>query len=297
MKRRSPEGGDGLELLLDTVCNVFGGIMFIAILVALLTSARSSRLESRTDETDLQARNERHRLASEIASYERALRQLRKTRETVSSEEKERAAAVVERLRRAKAAAEKRLARAKKWLAEHERRERARRKRLDGEIARARKTVRELEKRLAKLEKARTTRARLPLERRTAKTQILVMLAGGRAYVLPIGPADERIKEAYGADDVRIDRKRAQRRFDIRPKDGGGFPLEPPLEERARFRTLLDAVNPGDHFFDLYVLPDSVEAYRTLRKAVVDRGFAYNVHPTDDLPLTLYRTADAGRVQ
>ena len=41
-RRRDSEGSDGLELLLDTICNVFGGIVFIAILVALLTSARNS---------------------------------------------------------------------------------------------------------------------------------------------------------------------------------------------------------------------------------------------------------------
>ena len=39
MRRRRPaeNPADSLELLLDTICNTFGGVLFIALLVALLT--------------------------------------------------------------------------------------------------------------------------------------------------------------------------------------------------------------------------------------------------------------------
>lgn len=42
-RRRNAEQSDSLELLLDTICNTFGGIVFMAILISLLTtdSARS----------------------------------------------------------------------------------------------------------------------------------------------------------------------------------------------------------------------------------------------------------------
>ena len=41
MKRRLRESGDSTEMLLDTVCNFFGGIVLIALLIALTSSADS----------------------------------------------------------------------------------------------------------------------------------------------------------------------------------------------------------------------------------------------------------------
>ena len=41
MRRRRRHNDESLDLLLDTICNVFGGIIFIAMLVAILTSSQS----------------------------------------------------------------------------------------------------------------------------------------------------------------------------------------------------------------------------------------------------------------
>jgi hypothetical protein len=38
-RRKAENSADSLELLLDTICNTFGGVLFIALLVALLTQA------------------------------------------------------------------------------------------------------------------------------------------------------------------------------------------------------------------------------------------------------------------
>ena len=38
MSRKAAPVGDSLDLLLDTICNTFGGILFIAMLVVILTS-------------------------------------------------------------------------------------------------------------------------------------------------------------------------------------------------------------------------------------------------------------------
>ncbi|MCM2371863.1 hypothetical protein [Aporhodopirellula aestuarii] len=40
MKRRESDQGDSFDLFLDTICNTFGGIVFLAILVALLARIR-----------------------------------------------------------------------------------------------------------------------------------------------------------------------------------------------------------------------------------------------------------------
>ena len=48
MSRRSSQGDEfgSLELLLDTICNMFGLFIFVGMLVALLASARSTELEA-----------------------------------------------------------------------------------------------------------------------------------------------------------------------------------------------------------------------------------------------------------
>ena len=43
--RGAGEDGDGLDLLLDTICNMFGLFIFVAMLVALLVSTRGSAIE------------------------------------------------------------------------------------------------------------------------------------------------------------------------------------------------------------------------------------------------------------
>ena len=49
MSRRERANADSLELLLDTICNVFGGIIFIAIIVALLTASRAAGVRHETE--------------------------------------------------------------------------------------------------------------------------------------------------------------------------------------------------------------------------------------------------------
>lgn len=46
MSRRSNEEISSLDLLLDTICNAFGGIVFIALLMAILTQATSDTIKA-----------------------------------------------------------------------------------------------------------------------------------------------------------------------------------------------------------------------------------------------------------
>ena len=48
MTRRQVQQGDSLEMLLDTMCNTFGGIILIALLIALLArETKVSEAETR----------------------------------------------------------------------------------------------------------------------------------------------------------------------------------------------------------------------------------------------------------
>ena len=51
LRRRKPH--DSLYMLLDTMCNAFGGIILLAVLVVLLTSKEKSQSASQTDSTEM----------------------------------------------------------------------------------------------------------------------------------------------------------------------------------------------------------------------------------------------------
>lgn len=51
LRRRKPH--DSLYMLLDTMCNAFGGIILLAVLVVLLTSKEKSQSASRPDSTEM----------------------------------------------------------------------------------------------------------------------------------------------------------------------------------------------------------------------------------------------------
>jgi hypothetical protein len=52
MRRFRAKKGDSLDLLLDTMCNAFGGIVLIAILITLLTRDTRDRIEARATSAD-----------------------------------------------------------------------------------------------------------------------------------------------------------------------------------------------------------------------------------------------------
>lgn len=77
--RRISSANNSLELLLDTICNTFGGIVFIALLVSLLISQSSTEVSIAAVEDSKQA--EMQRLTAEIEASIQTLDQLRESEE------------------------------------------------------------------------------------------------------------------------------------------------------------------------------------------------------------------------
>ena len=46
MPRKQHEQSDSLEMLLDTMCNAFGGLILIAIMIALLAKPPTPKVET-----------------------------------------------------------------------------------------------------------------------------------------------------------------------------------------------------------------------------------------------------------
>src|SRR5688500_11906818 len=72
MRRRRTQPPDSLDLLLDTITNAFGGILFLAILVVLLMQKNRHRFDSSVNE-DPGAPERLAQLRTEIAIRRRTL--------------------------------------------------------------------------------------------------------------------------------------------------------------------------------------------------------------------------------
>ncbi|HID23046.1 MAG TPA: hypothetical protein EYP14_11685, partial [Planctomycetaceae bacterium] len=78
MRRQRLESESSLELLLDTICNTFGGVVFIALLIVLLLRSTVERLpEARQDSPPV---HEVRRVQAELTQLESELQVARKTR-------------------------------------------------------------------------------------------------------------------------------------------------------------------------------------------------------------------------
>jgi hypothetical protein len=75
-KRRSSHQADSLELLLDTICNVFGGIILMAILVVIQTQSSSGRIQGAIPEQQADIL-EKRKLEYDLHSRQQRLEQLK----------------------------------------------------------------------------------------------------------------------------------------------------------------------------------------------------------------------------
>ena len=82
-RRRSDIGADSLDLLLDTICNVFGGIILMAILVVLQTQTSAGRIPEPARE-DVQRTVEAQRLRFECDRLRERAANLAQHREEVA---------------------------------------------------------------------------------------------------------------------------------------------------------------------------------------------------------------------
>lgn len=283
-RRRSETLGESLELLLDTVCNVFGGIIFIAILVSMLTSATTSQIRSAHHEVIQQIEDTRERteLDSKIHEYRLAMEQLKKTQDSVAGDDSDRAVRFIAAMDGAQKHADATVKQLEAWLSQFDHAQQQQTSDLHRDRAATKRAIAELLHELKNLEQGTRVDVRLPMERVTPKDQIIMLFQGGRAYVVP---SRGTIGLNYPGEDVESTQISGGKI--IRPIVGAGFATDPANENDPRWRALLDGVTPDRAFFDLFVLPDSVKAYRQFRDRVVSAGYSYNLHPLEKAPLVL----------
>lgn len=305
MRRRGADPAESLDLLLDTICNMFGLFIFVAMLVALLAKVGGPMMVEQARASA--ARTAPLADARTTAEVRRRIERLEQAIAELEDPEVETGRAIArEGLRRVEAARQE--------LAARE----ALQRDLDRQLAGAEdmqglldQLVPRLEAEVGRLdEELRSSESMLAVELRTPRLRELaeripvqIVLAGGRAYCVnnwsdrDAHPCDGWT--TWNQQDVDAERSRfivhycwrtggqdIERTIRLRPEGGAVVKSLADLERDGRWRQVLSWLDPARHVASIKVAPDSFEAFGPVRASLAARGFFYDVAPVTVEDLT-----------
>lgn len=291
MKRRlnGGGGGDSLDLLLDTLCNIFGGIVLIACLLAILPRQKmppplmpaESATEEMTERRIIKATEEIDRLKSELVRLSKSIdpkiaklqtrrKSLNELLESLQKNAKERDDLELNE-------ADIRVIAAKgdpKLLDEKLKELKLQKSKTESLHETAIDKIRSLEQRSKnlteeadKLGKGKTQAVRFPRERVAKASPFPIIVIYNRVYPLAIDrgtrPNPDVTRIPIDAESVRV-----------RPIPGRG--IVSPVDDAELF-TLLKAMAGKNYYATIYLYPDSHGVFNDLTQAMGKSGISYGL--------------------
>jgi len=283
-RRWKREEGDSLDLLLDTMCNLFGGIIFVALLVALLAGDDASKKvnPSRSPSQDLLERE-----IANLEEEEQSLKQVlaEETKHGASKVSAEDQAAVktlkneLEALRQALQLASgdpsegqdlgQFLQEAKERKSNLEKeaiRLENQKKSLKEEKERLAKRMADLKKRGEEAVEEKIQGFRFPRERASSKKPYWILLSGDEVF--PVQNADSGW--SYWEKYVTV--RPAPNRDEIRPIAGRG------LKSEKEIRGVFSSISSASFYPVFFVAPDSFGRFRKAREIALEMGFEFGAN-------------------
>lgn len=299
MRRRRTE--DSLDLLLDTITNTFGGILFLAILVSLLLKT-SSRKDSGADDGDPMTPVEQATLEVRVADLKARIDELmgwvvdenpdyasdtgqERERELVglldrlgdTLAERARVSAETADVQRQIKARQQEQARLEEAVVSSQRSLDA----AEGELDRQLAESAELGRRRAELESADQPSvieqtARLPQLKRSAKRQVGIYIRFDKIFMMHEWRQGERI--GPNARDFVVTPGRPQR---ARPRPDAGIAISQATIDRE-IQRLLAPFHPSQWVVATVVFEDSFDVFQVVKQVLVHAGYEY--HPIPSKP-------------
>jgi hypothetical protein len=285
--RRSDENTAeaSLELLLDTICNAFGGILFLTIMMALLL-----KVSSRSTEPGEVTEAARHEIVQQETQLQEALATLDSLRSTLAVQGN-----TYERLIDPNVAANYRVLQdrerqrdeAQRVLFELVRERATATAALDEltqqrkqEQAKQRQFERNLAKRLKELEDAaqrQTATIHPSRTRSTSKQEYVLVVRYDRLYVLFRDDLEKLMRKVNRDDFLVLPDDKGN---DVAtPKPYAGLPIDADRPLGPVLATLLRNRSPQRYYVALAVWEDSFDAFLALREALVAAGYEYRLLP------------------
>jgi hypothetical protein len=278
MTRRRVQPADSLELLLDTLCNTFGGVLFIAMLVVVLLQVSGGRTSSRTGRPAHAA--ELLELASELEILSREVESLRQHVPPDAPAPAD-SARVAERLARARSRlVELNRQRASRLVEASRQDNRSTAPQdafanLQARKEHASREAEELRRKLDQERRARTRTVRAPVTHETPKRALSLELRYHRLYTIHRHGAHGEWIGANADDYLLVANQR--KRIIITADPNRGMPVNPgpglPDELEKRF----ELFPPRDWHIDLAVRGDSFDIFHPLSEAFNQVGYEVRI--------------------
>lgn len=288
MRRRGPQD-DAVDLLLDTICNMFGLVIFVAVLAAVIAGAKAQ------EQVDV---------VRSVHEVDSPVRDLDDLRATIAMHEQR----VDQELVREHGMLESRLANARIELGRRERIRSSAETEAPGEVDLNGlfASVERLEQDLVRARGLRDITMRTPRRHELAgRLPVQIVLAGDRFMLVndwsdwhamsdPLGercafwtswnPDVVDLRSGPGPRVVihegcefRTGGQDIERWIPLRPL--GGIALDESAGTHTALRALLRQLDANRHVISFKVAPDSFDTFGIARSTVVEAGFPYDVSP------------------
>jgi hypothetical protein len=301
MARRKRSDGSSLDLFLDTICNAFGGIMFISILVSILIQMRGNEpdstdrseglseaeaLQKQTQVSELQLKVEV--MSQAIADRERSLfneenaqvRELRSKRDAIRQQLND-----LQKLQQS-------------LLGESAKR--------DQEIRKTEENLKDIEKRLQEARVAVSERSKelddaldatetsttLPKVISTLKGNMLFAMRYGKLYLLN----DEQAGNQNGINSKHATATTTPTGIRVTLRQDAGWTLAT-ADAKAELQKLMNNHPPAATFFSIAVWPDSFEEFLKWKEILIQAGYDYDLNPIDNLDSLTVVSGSSATVQ
>ncbi len=276
-RRRPPESS--LELLLDTICNTFGGVLFLAILVSVLLQM-TARVESRqlpTAQKEAELRRlqrQHHETMARLQSLRIAAAEQRRLRERLDDANALRQLAKIEELeqyREGLANERHRIVSQAGSLQTKVNRDTSALNALANDLAAKIAEVAKLEETLADEVAKRTEATRLPTLQNTTKLERTLCLRYGKLYQLAAADGSYNTTHFEVVQDLTG--------TSVSPKPSGGFVVKADGTSQDMIKAAIASVDATDTYLAVFVWSDSFHEFRELKKVMVDAKFEYRLEP------------------
>lgn len=300
--RANNTSDESLDLLLDTICNTFGGVLFISMLVVILLNmssestttlivpeqsrqemlnARASLVESSAELERLRrAASERQSITQKFANPEVAvqlaeLQQMTSLNQSIRQSRDQLLSSLVntqEAINDAVSQAEQ-LKQAQQQLSA---------------------ALANLESQVQQEVSLRTRTAELPKQRRTQKRQVAFLMKNGKLYAHAKSDGNGNVA---GQNESEVKQLTEGNKIYVEPVSSAGLAVNADSDDLAPIESKINQFSKDDYFIVIVVWPDSFPQFLAVKEAIIRSEFEYQLVPwSGDEKLYVGTTSEQGGV-
>jgi hypothetical protein len=287
VRRKSNLNGSSLDLFLDTICNAFGGIMFLSILISVLAQLQGGKSES-SDAPPL-SKEETVQNAIQAAELEEERAQLlvivqKLERDQLGGDESQ-LLAMLHSLDQAQnklsemVAEQSRMSSKLSDVQSAVETLREESQKVERELTNNRAALTAQEQALDDALNAREQKVQLPKAKVSNKTNILLAMRYGKLYLV----TDPSQSGADNFFNEHVEKLVDDQGVRIRPRQEAGWPWSDD-QSLSRLQAAIVDRRPSNFFLTIALWPDSFDSFGKFRQHIVQLGYEYELLPLGDVP-------------